>query len=589
MNFYELLIIFSTIFFVIILVILIKRKNESLIDIKPKYNFTNFNIFYILFIILILYTGYSLIIGIRDITWFVIFSAYIILSLLYASSKNISIRNFATVSILLLSIVISITPLIENRGIIFGPDQWRDLGITSFIVEKGTFQGSGSSGYYSIPLFNVINSVVTIATGWQPMTTFLVMGISYAIITTFSIYLLTLKLTSNRETAFIALAIMLSIPRLSTTQVIPAEASLALGLLLLVLLFDEIIQRKAFYLTPLILALTFVIHPTGVVPVACVMAGILILKMLYHEDKFLVENSAHIKKTLFSSVILAIGYLSISSSARARIISTTGSLISTLLSTRRFSSTYIPLTTGENTLLTSYVWALPVSICGAFFIMFLFYYRGKEELRKEPAVAYGGAATFFALGLIFLAFISILLVPGASLERYLSVPAYALMLVPSAFVLNRLFSDKAKVVTTLAILLIAVNVFIGTSSPSWAPFENPGFGTFQSTYSGYLEAQRIVTTLPPAVHVYEDNDIPIAEVANVQHGLNVTKDISYQTIRQTISDLKINVINYKQKGLQDGVVYLKTDEIKNQQLYQRPVDIIYSSGAHTGLRLSGFG
>ena len=189
------------------------------------------------------------------------------------------------------------------------------------------------------------------------------------------------------------------------------------------------------------------------------------------------------------------------------------------------------------------------------------------------------------LSIIMVSFISMLLSPGAALERYMNVPAYLLLLVPSAMLFPRVFSSSRKYFILIGVLLLSTNIYIGTKSPNWAPFENPTFGAYRSTYMGYLESEDIVKTLPTGVRVYEDNDLPLYELASLEN-ISVTKDRSYQTIRVVIQGYKSNNIDLKNQRIFNSLSYITTSEITDYSLFQEPVDLVYSNGLHSGLKMS---
>ena len=244
MNFYQLLVIFSfAIFFIVSFLSFLTRRIPRQID--GRVTLPYFNLYLAMFFLILLLSAYYSLSGVRTGLWFALFSCYTIFSLFYARSETRSQRNFATASLIILSITLSSIPIIQNRGVIFGPDQWRDLWITTFIVEEGTFEGAVGSGYYSfIPLFNIINAVFAKITDMPPMYTFIVMQIVYSIIAVLSIYLIVEKLSGNRPASFIAIAIFLSTPRLTTIQAIPAVASLSLGTLLI---FKRVISTSKWW------------------------------------------------------------------------------------------------------------------------------------------------------------------------------------------------------------------------------------------------------------------------------------------------------------------------------------------------------
>ena len=137
----------------------------------------------------------------------------------------------------------------------------------------------------------------------------------------------------------------------------------------------------------------------------------------------------------------------------------------------------------------------------------------------------------------------------------------------------------------IVLVLLMVNVYTGASSPNWSPFENPTFGSYMSTYKGYIESQDIVGTLPAGTIIYEDNDLPIQEVAALNN-VSATKDRSYQTIRVVIQEFKSNEIDFSNQRVIRAMIFLRTNEITDPSLFEGPIDLVYSDGETSGLKIS---
>lgn len=594
MTFNQLLLILTFALFAVLSIILFRiyKKGGSK---ETKFKLPNFSFYHLAFILLLIYTAYYLIIGTRSSVWFSLFSIYITLSLFYGLSDRVSQRNFAIVTVLLLAIVMSLIPLIENQGLIFGPDQWRDLKITSFIIDEGTYQGAISGGYYSaLPLFNVINAVLTAVPGWQALFTFVMVEVIYSVISILSIYLVVEKLSGNRQTALLGIALFISTPRLTTIQAIPAVASMALGTLLLLFVIDEKIQPKALYVAPFIAFTTTVIHPIGIIPISTILVGMLFLGRFYPGYKLPSKSQSYLTIIFIMIIIVTLLYWSLDPRILTGVTLPLRRLIDILINFKYKPSVYTSQYEASGSLIFSFSWALPVSLTMSYILIFLLYERKIVKPQRELGEYFGVASAFVGLAILFVSFISIVLSPGASLERYLSVSAYTLMIFPAATILQKLLSTGKKSVLALVLALILINVYIGPYSPDWAPFENPSFGAYRSTYKGYQEAIKMVATLPNGIRIYEDNDLPLVEVASLRN-LNVIKDGSYQTIRDVINRFKDNTITtglYNYQTVKSSLIFVKNFEItaiSSKYLFnstQIPINIVYNSGYHLGIKIS---
>ena len=581
MTFYTLLILLSIFLFLISGLLLIYNRG-SLDGPYIKIPLLDSKIYYLAFLSLSLLTYYYLAYGIRPYIWFGVFSIYFVLSIINQSSQKQSHHNFVTYSVLFISILITIIPIFQNNGIIFGPDQWRDLKITTQIIENGNFKDVGTSGYYSfLPLFNVINTVLTQITGWQPMNTFVIMQAVYSIISILGVYHIVELVSGRRDASIIAIAIFLSTPRLSTVQSIPAVASISMGIFLVFFMIE--IKPALLYLVPFISFTTTVIHPIGIIPVTLAILGILFIGSIFPSYKLGPKNESYLSLILTICIFVTIFYWSIDSKVLTGVFSPLKRLINILTNLEYTPSVYTPQYTSQGFLIYAYSWAFPVSITAIYFLNFLINERKTPKAEDRLKITYGISTSTLALVMVMLSFFSLILSPGASLERYINVPAYLLMVFPSTLIIGKLLGSGDKMTLTIIILLLSTNIIIGTSSPNWAPFENPAFGSYRSSYLGYQESRYIINTLPEGIRIYEDNDIPLYELADLEN-LNITKDQSYQTIRDVIQDFKTNEIDLDNSRLQRSIVYLKTVEIEDNELYNN-INVLYNNGFHSGLRI----
>jgi hypothetical protein len=594
MTFNQLLLIFTLTLFIILSIILIQTYKKGKSE-KKQIKLPNFSFYHLVLILLLAYTAYYLIIGTRSIIWFSVFSIYMTLSLFYSLSERTSQRNFVIVTVLLMAIILSIIPIAENQGIIFGPDQWRDLKITSFIINEGTSQGAISGGYYAaLPLFNLINAVLTIVPGWQAISTLMMVDALYSMISILSIYLVVEKLSRNSQTALLGIGLFVATPRLTTIQAIPAVASMALGTLLLLFVIDEKIQTKALYVAPMIAFTTTVIHPIGIIPIMTILVGMLILGRIYPEYRLPSKSQSYLSAIFAMIIVVTLIFWSLDPRILQGVTTPIRRLVDILTNFTYKPSVYSSQYETSGSLIFSFSWALPVSLTMAYLLTFLLYERKIGKVHRELAEYFGPTSAFIGLAILFASFVSTILSPGASLERYLSVPAYTLMIYPAVSVLQKILSINKKLFSGLILAIILVNINIGSFSPDWAPFENPAFGAYRSTFKGYQEANRIIASLPDEIRIYEDNDLPVVEVANIRN-MNVTRDGSYQTIRAIINKFKENTIStdlYNYQTVKNSYIFIKNFEIttaSSKNLFNNtriPINIGFNSGYHLSIKIS---
>ena len=279
-SFNSLLIIFSIAILssaVLLLWLTSRTKSETPKRTKPrKLLFYVFCLVILGFVVLSVFYGA---IGQRPSVWFV-FSALLSIPFLYfGSSSSIRQRNFAVFGVLLFAVFSSLMPMIENQGLIFGPDQWRDFFRTSDIVSKGHFISYEAAGFYSfVPLFNILNASLAGVLGCPPLLIFTVLLAIISLIATFSIYGVALKLSGHVPVAIAAVLLFVSIPRLALTQVIPSTVSLSLSFLAILLFFTGVSNgehmRRMLSIAAFLSFVIAVIHPVGLIPLLTICVGI---------------------------------------------------------------------------------------------------------------------------------------------------------------------------------------------------------------------------------------------------------------------------------------------------------------------------
>jgi hypothetical protein len=520
--------------------------------------------------------------GDRSILWFALFSMYLVVSLFFGLSEKTSYRNVTISTVIGLAILVSAIPIIQNKGVVFGPDQWRDLSLTSSISKSGTFESTAPLFYYSlIPLLSVINVVVANVAGWSPMITFAVMQLVYSIIAIISIYLIVERLSGSSVASLLAVAIFLSTPRMTTVQVVSATASKALGLILILFMLEE--NRKLLYVVPFVAFTTTVIHPIGVIPPMAVIIGIILIGYIYPRFKLSVQTEFYLQSIFAIIFMVTLIYWSLDSRVLMGVFNPLKRLFFIMTSLEYSPSVYTPQYLESGFLMYSYAWAFPAAVSAAYALMFFNDMR-RSSINRGLMSNFGLSSSFFSILMLMISFLVAILNPGASIDRYISGSAYVLMIFPSALVYHRIISTRKKYIVVIGLLMLSANIFLGNSSPSWAPFENPTFGSITTTYMGYIEAKDILPTIPSGERIYEDNDIPIWGVANLNE-VDIMRDRSYQTVRVVIDSLKTNDIDLNNTRILNSLIFIKTGEIEDQRIYNI-TDVVYSNGFHSGLKIT---
>jgi hypothetical protein len=141
------------------------------------------------------------------------------------------------------------------------------------------------------------------------------------------------------------------------------------------------------------------------------------------------------------------------------------------------------------------------------------------------------AAGLMGLFLIVVAFVSVTNAPSGAVERYIDTPAYLLLVIPSAIVCLQLFSSRRKLAVACTILLLFTAVYLGSSSPDWAQFENPSYSAVRYTFTGYVEVGIL------------ENYVPVNSTLYADYDLHIGASSSYQIIRPILNLIKVGALN----------------------------------------------
>ena len=607
LGFQQLLVIFSFSIFVFLLFLILKyRKSfEELAVEKPQVTRSPIflkvvsRIHYFLVILFMIVTAYSVWFGLRPITYFAIFTLLFLTSILMVLNippeKKALVTRTVIFTIILLSLAQSTIPILENRLMISGPDQWRDIFATKLIIGEGSFEhaAQASGSYYSsIPLFSVLNAALTLLIG-DVFLSFTVLTGIMGLVMALSIYLILLKLTKNNVASIIAVFVFLSTPRLAVDLAIPSAMSLALGSLLILMLIDYVsVPRRPTFLALLLIALaTLFLHPVGII-ILIALCGAFALAFFARVIKPKYPEA----KITFSLLILicTMSFVYWSQNEVFNSIITPLTRLLTSVTTSLGPSIYLPRYFLSGSKIYSFAWALPVGVSAAYVLSILYWRITKKVGRAkdgETLTKFAFIAGMVGLPMLLVAFVSVIKAPGASVERYVNNITYLLLIFPTAVACSRLIGSRRKAVTFCLVALLGFSVFIGSRSPDWAPVENPSFTVSRSTYTSYYEAQTMANFLPKnprsPVLIYDDHDISAGGVAGLANVSMANVSISYQIVRNVIDTIKDGTFEPTNRTGIIEIFVIRRDEVQNTTAIDQYMNILYDSGMHYMLKQSG--
>jgi hypothetical protein len=373
----------------------------------------------------------------------------------------------------------------------------------------------------------------------------------------------------------------LATARLSIVQTLPTTISMALGSLLILAFIRHIsAPNHCTTATIVLLALAALIfHPVGIVVMLVFSGGLAIVDFVGLFGKN--SRQFNLTSSLFALLsIMAFTYWTLNNSVFVSLVLPIQRVLSSLLAYS--PSVYTPNYFAGGSATDAFAWALPVGIVGAYVIVTIgdILIRRRDHGHREGIHDhYMLVAAVAGLSLVGVGFISILNSPGASVERYLSEPAYLLILLASAMVGAYIIKSKGKLGFLCMLLVLSCFVFAGSSSPDWAPFEHMEFAAVRTTYTSYVEARTITLFLPNGTYIYEDNDIAViglAEMANISS----QSPQSFQTTRDVLAHYKNGEFAPFDPEYRDAIFIIKLYEITNATGFNMYMNVLYNSGKH---------
>jgi hypothetical protein len=168
--------------------------------------------------------------------------------------------------------------------------------------------------------------------------------------------------------------------------------------------------------------------------------------------------------------------------------------------------TYVPRYESEGYLVYSYAWAFPVAVSVALLLGYLT--RVLTRRNRESARVIGIVSALLATVFVGSSFIAYKVSESG---QYFIPVGYFLALISSTIALSRILVRNLKI-SIVAMILLAVFIYTGTSSPSHADLEHPEFESAAMIfrYTRYIEASLVSRILSPQIRVYYDYDLPVS-------------------------------------------------------------------------------
>jgi hypothetical protein len=406
------------------------------------------------------------------------------------------VRNLSI--IFAVSLLVPITIIANNNFFSFGTDQTAFLRKVSVIVETGRFESW--RGYYDpFPFLSLLLTSLTLVTGFNtnPYAFLAPVG---SLLVALVLYLTFIQIRKSERTASIAPFIIMSIPPLAFLSMIPKYFSTIFGFTCLYLMIKVIYSKsKSFILSlyPILIAMV-VLHPSGPVFVLCLLSPLGIYSVIMRR-RSAAPHQFRSMTTLILAVMLTYWIFnhSVLLSVRGPIRDLFTTITNYLSGSQQLSvqSAARPYLESSIELAhTAYAWAVPPALVAAYLlnkfhnILIDHKYRKRSQWMQK-IIEFGSV-----LGLTLLMLSFLLAYYGH--YSYIIIPTYAILTFLILLILPHLLSCKNEIVTLITVFILATSVFVGSSSPNWAPIENPDFPQRRMLYNQAFSTKQFCQNLP---------------------------------------------------------------------------------------------
>lgn len=539
---------------------------------------------YLLISAFIVVSAYSVWLTARPVAFYVVEAAIMLSSFaLIRAGGGARARNAILLTMMILSTANSVIPLLENRLLLFGPDQSGDWLASVSITRDGNLLNAAaiSGGYYSfIPSLATTIATTSLASGSTVVFSYMLVTAVVGLLLGLTIYSLVLRVSGSLLASVAGVFVLMSTPRLADVDMIPQVASLVLGAAALLLIVPTRRGRASLVLVPIISFAILTLHPEGMVVLLLLAGGLLAWWATGLANPS--EHRPQVSGRLFLTIgVLAGTYWTLNGTVLLAVVGPLRSLYRTLMEAGLSrASTYSPQYYGSSAAF-ALAWALPVALSAGYVLVFLVRRFRKNQNTGDLDLA-SSIMAFSGLALTLLAFATVLANPGAAIERYLDSAGYLLMLVPSALVMGFFMSSRRRLVALAALAMLVTSVGVGLASPDWAPLENPEFGAVHFTYLGYQDAQPIARALSTGCFVYQDNDINVLALAYLR-GVICSTPASFQVTRNTLSMIGAGQTPTGSEAPAGLTVYIISDARITGQVSNLTLNVVFDSELHVVL------
>jgi hypothetical protein len=528
---------------------------------------------------------------------------FIIEALLFANGTFIALsKGFASREYILI-LTISIVSL-SNFAAIYGrnwhvpmfQDQYRDVFVANSIVAGSKFSDTQLlmdhfNGYYAlIPAVSFLISSISVVTGLPTYLTIPILDLAVSYASQIGVFLAIRRFGKDAMMGWVAAFIVLSTPRLVYTGAIPQQISMTIISVAFLVFFIRLnstrLDKSDLRYTGIIIFLvigTILYHPSGAMTILFLLVPIMII------IRFIVTRQLSSKLGLLTAIIAvaSIAYWSYNDLALSSLTSTNEQFFQSFFNAYNRGSHQPPNLGQGGCEICAFSWALPYSISAAFLLVQGYFFirsrrlglKGqRSEWQNKFLIAV--AAALVATALTFAGFLSFSADPSASVERYISLSTYFLMLIPASISAGWILKSLRTPYFFVMLIILSISVAIGSNTPDTAPVEHRSSEVGFALYATYLEILPLKQSVPAQSLMYIDNDVPEFWYLD-RHSLDIYEPTSFQTTRDVLLNFANGTLDYFPNDKGNVTLFIiKTDRFLNGTASFKDVNLVQSTGIH---------
>lgn len=395
----------------------------------------------------------------------------------------------------------------NNHFLNFGSDQSRDIVKAKSIVETGGFMPTDKTSYYdSFPIKSLLMASIFIFNGSTEAHWLVFISVVHLFFTLVLI-LFSNNVVGDKKSAFLAPFIWMASPALPFLTTKNQVYSIVFSFVALYLVYIWKNQRIR-GVTPIIIPFAIAMvasHASGPIFMLSLLLPLSAISLALRDQR---SNPNHLGSICILIILITLFYWIFNEFVLLSLMNPTKDLIRTIAewfgeeqSQIRYAARPYLVSSDVSTVSSAFSWAVPPAFVAGHLI-YTFYnklLRGRQNEGKKGIMdKIELVGSLVGLSLLFAAF----LLSHHGTYTYLNTPTYAILLFLMIVILPKLLSSENKLVAMTTVCILGISLFVGSSSPNWAPIENQDFEQRRCLYQNVVSTGHLGYFLPENVTLY---------------------------------------------------------------------------------------